>query len=113
MSGAQAVASIRLPGRNALRRRRSDRTPYLLVLPALLALALTVAGPILYNLWLSLYDWTLLETDGPEQFVGLGNYAAILASPGFRHSLGVTASFTILAVGLEFVLGLGLGKADR
>lgn len=108
MSAVQALAKAPIRRAVARRRRRAGLVPWLLVLPALVALGVTVAGPILHNLWLSLHDWTLLETDGPETFVGLGNYAAILAAPGFRHSLGVTASFTVLAVSLELVLGLGL-----
>lgn len=92
-------------------RPRTDWTPYWLVLPALAALAVTVAGPILYNLWLSLFDWTLLESDGPEQFVGFGNYAAILGSAEFRHALLVTFCFTLVAVALEFALGLSLALA--
>lgn len=108
MPAVQALGTAPVRRTAAQRRRRAGLAPWLLVLPALIALGVTVAGPILHNLWLSLYDWTLLETDGPETFVGLGNYAAILAAPGFRHSLGVTASFTVLAVSLELVLGLGL-----
>ena len=83
-------------------------TPYLLVAPAIVALAATVAGPILYNIWISLYDWTLLDSDGPERFVGLANYIDILGASGFRGALAVTAKFTILAVAVELVLGLGL-----
>jgi multiple sugar transport system permease protein len=87
---------------------RDRFTPWLLVAPALAALAITVAWPILYNLWISLFDWTLLDSDGPEIFVGLANYAAILAAPGFRNALLITTAFTVVAVLLEFVLGLGL-----
>ncbi|ANY84071.1 hypothetical protein BB934_38085 (plasmid) [Microvirga ossetica] len=82
--------------------------PYLLIAPAVIALAVTVGYPILYNVYISLFDWNILDSDAPEQLIGLGNYSAILADPGFLHSLGVTAGFTILAVGIEFVLGLSL-----
>ncbi|MBS7700485.1 MAG: sugar ABC transporter permease [Chelatococcus sp.] len=80
----------------------------MLVAPAILALAVTVAYPILYNVYISLFDWNILDSDAPEQLVGLGNYRTILADPGFLHSLWITASFTIVAVGIEFVLGLSL-----
>lgn len=82
--------------------------PYLLVAPALLALGVTVAYPILYNGYISLFDWNILDSEAPERLVGLGNYRDILADPGFLHSLWVTASFTVVAVGIEFVLGLAL-----
>ncbi len=83
-------------------------TPYLLVAPAVLVLAVTVAGPILHNLWISLHDWTLLDSDGPERFIGLTNYIDILGQPGFRDALAVTVKLTFLAVAIELVLGLGL-----
>jgi multiple sugar transport system permease protein len=83
-------------------------TPYLLVAPAVVALMVTVAGPIAHNLWISLHDWTLLDSDGPEKFVGLANYIDILGQPGFRDALAVTAKFTFLAVAIELALGLGL-----
>lgn len=95
---------------------RDDATPYLLIAPAILALAVTVAYPIGYNVFISLFDWNILDSDAPVDFVGLGNYADILADPSFLHSLWVTASFTVLAVGVEFVLGptgrLGLVVAE-
>jgi multiple sugar transport system permease protein len=87
---------------------RDRWTPWLLVAPALAALGVTVLWPILYNLWISLHDWTLLDSDGPEKFVGLLNYAAILSSPGFRNAILVTTAFTLIAVAVEFVLGLAL-----
>lgn len=74
----------------------------------MLALAATVGYPILYNAYISAFDWNILDTDAPERLVGLGNYRDILADPSFLHSLWVTASFTVLAVGIEFVLGLSL-----
>lgn len=112
---AAAGLALPAPARRAARSRpdlrlrfRDDATPYLLVAPAILALAVTVAYPIGYNAFISLFDWNILDTDAPEDFVGLGNYAAILADPSFLHSLWITASFTVVAVGIEFVLGLAL-----
>lgn len=90
------------------RRPGAAAVPYLLVAPALLALGVTVAYPILYNGYISLFDWNILDSEAPERLVGLGNYRDILADPGFLHSLWVTASFTVVAVGIEFVLGLAL-----
>lgn len=83
-------------------------TPWLLVAPALLALSVTVLWPILSNLWISFFDWNLLDSDGPETFIGLDNYRAILGAADFRHALLVTTGFTVLAVGAELALGLGL-----
>ena len=108
LPGLTTAAGAARPRPDVRLRFKDDATPYLLVAPAILALAVTVAYPILYNCYISLFDWNILDTDAPEDFVGLGNYAGILADPSFLHSLWVTASFTVLAVGVEFVLGLAL-----
>jgi multiple sugar transport system permease protein len=100
------------PGR---RKRRFSATrltrksaPYLLVAPAVLALCIIVAYPIVYNFYISVFKWNILDSDTPEHFVGLANYATILNDAGFLNSLRITIVFTVLALALEFLLGLGL-----
>ena len=82
--------------------------PYLLVAPALAILASAVAYPIGFNLFASLHRWNMLESDGPTAFVGLATLAGILDEPRFWHSVRVTLLITVLAVGIEFALGLAL-----
>ena len=40
--------------------------------------------------------------------MGLGNYAALLHDPSFLHATTNTFLFTVMAVGIELLLGLGL-----
>jgi multiple sugar transport system permease protein len=87
---------------------RSRFLPYALTAPALLALAVTVAYPIGFNIFASLHRWNLIESDAPEAFTGLGAFAAILADAAFWHALGVTVTIAVAAVAAEFALGLGL-----
>lgn len=108
LAGPAALAASPVRLRLPVSRAPADLTPYFLVAPAVLALAVTVAYPILYNGYISLFDWNILESDVPEDFVGLGNYLDILADPSFRHSLWVTTSFTLLAIVIEFILGLAM-----
>jgi multiple sugar transport system permease protein len=63
--------------------------------------------PLAKGIGYSLYDYSLLH---PERatFVGLGNYAALLHDPSFLHATGNTFLFTVMAVGIELLLGLGL-----
>jgi len=86
----------------------SRTLPYLLVAPALAILAIAVLYPIGFNLFASLHRWNMLEGDGPGAFVGLATLSAILVDPSFWHSLRITLFITVVAVGLEFALGLGL-----
>jgi multiple sugar transport system permease protein len=92
--------------KRALHRRRL--VPYALCAPAMLALVATVAGPIGYNMRISLYDWSILMSDRPERFVGFGNYQHILGDASFRNAIWVTTAFTVIAVALEFLLGLAM-----
>ena len=55
----------------------------------------------------SFYDYSLLRPDA-RSFVGLDNYRALFTDDAARNSIVTTVIFTVSAVTLEFVLGLGL-----
>jgi len=76
------------------------------VLPALLALALLAAYPLVYMLWLSLQERQLVL--GVARFVGLANFAALLRDHRFWNALGNTLYFTFVSTALELLLGLGM-----
>lgn len=80
-------------------------TPYLLLLPAVLVLAALTLYPFFYSVWISLYRYSAGKR---QDFVFLENYARLFGDGQFWNSLWVTASFTVLAVSLELVLGLAL-----
>lgn len=42
----------------------------------------------------------------PKEFVGTGNYRALLSDPGFRQALRFTCLFTLVSVPLELLLGM-------
>ena len=79
--------------------------PLLFLLPALLITALVVLVPALQTLWLSLHHFVLFDPDS-WSFVGLKNFADILADDLFWVSLGNSAAWVVAAVGLQFLLGL-------
>ncbi len=60
--------------------------------------------PLGYAIWLSLYNYDL--GSGAFEFIGFGNYAALLADERFWASLNRTVIIVVAAVGLEFCLGL-------
>jgi len=90
------------------RLRARHLVPYALVAPAVLILCVAVLYPIAFNLYASVHQWNLLDSDVPTRFAGLGNFAAITADAQFRHTLFVTLALTVCAVALEFGLGLAL-----
>jgi multiple sugar transport system permease protein len=89
------------------RRSRERRLGWLLCAPAVAALLLVTAYPILYAGWLSLFRYDL-RFPGEHRFVGLENYASILGSEVWWRALGNTLIITVGSVAVELVLGLAL-----
>ena len=78
---------------------------FLLNAPALIALVLLAAYPILSSGWISLHKYSL-KRPRIFAFVGLGNFRELLASDEFWSALWVTLKFTGLVVALVISLGL-------
>jgi multiple sugar transport system permease protein len=76
-----------------------------LLAPALVALLVIIGYPLFETVRLSLTNAELVGTDSGT-FVGLRNYAQALTSPDFWHALEVTATFTVLTVSAELVVGV-------
>jgi multiple sugar transport system permease protein len=93
--------------RNARARRPKDRA-WAFLLPAYLAIALIVGVPTVYSLYLSFHQWKLTTFRNGVPFVGLDNYSQAAADPVFWHSMQVTVVFTLVALLIEVLLGLGL-----
>jgi len=74
-----------------------------LVLPGLIGLTAYVAG-LIYAVYLSLYSYSLIEARKPD-FVGLGNYFAVLSDPTFQKAVAVTVTFVAAAALTEVMLG--------
>lgn len=77
-----------------------------MVLPAVTALTVVAAYPVLLVLWFSLHHKSPVQDI--SQFIGLDNYAALLSDSHFWNALGNTAYFTGVSVALEMVLGFGI-----
>lgn len=84
-------------------RRERWLGPLFLAVP-LLYLAAVVLLPLVQ----ALYSSTLRIRGLNATFVGLGNYARVLASDSFWTSLGISFRFTATCVILHLVLGFGL-----
>ena len=82
--------------------------PSLLLLPAVLVIGALLVYPVLYGMFLSLFDYRM--TFSPDRvFIGLRNYQKLLFdTPDFLNSVRVTAQFTAMTVVLEFAIGLGI-----
>lgn len=80
----------------SLARRREARNGLLFVAPAALHLAAFAAFPILYALYLSFFDWNLLEEARP--FVGFLTYQGVLADSDFWNAMWNSTRYALIAV---------------
>lgn len=79
------------------------RFPATWLLPALLPVALMTIYPVAHALWTSLHSVLLLFPETP--FVGIDNYARVVASNYFLDALSNSLLFTVIAAPLVVVLG--------
>ena len=76
--------------------------------PAVLVLALVMAFPVVYTLYMSLQTWEF-SAQSPPAFAGLANYVRMFTADNrFWPAVARTFSFTILAVVVETVLGVAI-----
>ncbi|OZM76459.1 sugar ABC transporter permease [Pseudonocardia sp. MH-G8] len=78
-----------------------------LLVPAMVVTLALVVLPVLYTVWLSLSD---RGRDGTNAgFVGLDNFARMVAAPEFWNSVRVTLVLFAVCLLVETVLGIALG----
>jgi multiple sugar transport system permease protein len=95
--------------------RRSALTGWLLLAPSLLLLGGLVVFPILYNVWLSLFNkHAFLPV---QQFVGLGHYRYFSTDPefwaSFRHGVVYAGATMLLQIAVGVPSALLLNEAFR
>ena len=98
------TASVPLQERTRIWMRR--HTGLLLVLPSVILLLAVGIFPMIYSIAISLLRYEPKLPGRP--FIGLANYKSILTSAEFWNSIKVMLIFTVSAVTIEFLLGMGL-----
>jgi ABC-type sugar transport system permease subunit len=94
-------APLRRPGQ---RRWPNTRAGILFLLPSAIILIVFVAYPIVQSAWMSLHNWSYLQSVQP--FVGFQNYVDLTQDPRFWNALGNTAVFSVVTVPLQIVIGM-------
>jgi multiple sugar transport system permease protein len=84
--------------------RRDRQFGWLMTAPGLVALVLVVLFPLLFTIFTSLFEYTLVRP-GYDTFVGIDNYRSALEENYFGESILVTIKFVIAVVLIEFVIG--------
>ncbi len=86
-------------------RRREAIEGYIAIAPWLIGFLVFTAGPILFSLYISFTYW---DATASPRWAGLQNYADLATDPQFWQSLKVTVVYSVLALPLGLVAGLGL-----
>src|SRR5687767_5766970 len=91
------------------RRRRVRPMPYVLIVPAIAALGLMLAFPLVRLGTLALQDFGLKQQFGaPAEWVGIRNFREILGDSEFWSVLRRTVLFCAVNVALTMVIGMAV-----
>jgi multiple sugar transport system permease protein len=102
-----AIEQPVLPVAHSRIERQVRLFPWLLFGPTILYLFLLTVFPLLYSLYISLFQ-VPIERDAPWHWVGLGNYGALLSNPAFWQATLITLLIALIAVSIEVVLGVAV-----
>ena len=83
--------------------RERSGYPYILIAPSMITLVVVSLAPFLYAIYLSFHQ---AKFGRVTDFVGIDNYVTLLSDQRFWNSIGVAATFVVIAVPIEFMLGL-------
>ncbi|MFP3155364.1 sugar ABC transporter permease [Lachnospiraceae bacterium ZAX-1] len=89
-----------------MNQRKKKWMPYVYLLPSTIIMAVMLGFPIIYNIVISFFDWTLKNKE--KTFHGLENYIKIITDDKFGSILIVTIIWTVLGVVLQMLLGIGM-----
>jgi len=80
-------------------------TALLFLLPGLILFITFLAGPMLYSLRISFFEWDIVSPE-QSQWVGLANYRQALIDPIFRRAVLNTLVYAVVTVPGQMVIGL-------
>lgn len=106
-----AISTDQLHRAAEARRRRARMFPYLMSLPAALAVVAIVVYPMAYAVYVSFTPFHLLRPDTTRIFEWssmFDNYVSLLKDEIFWRALKNTVVFLAITVNLEIVAGLGI-----
>ncbi len=84
-------------------RNQKRLVPYLFIAPNMVVFTVFIFVPILFAFYISLTEWSLI---GTPEFIGLGNYLAMVQDGEFWRSLFNTFVYTVGTVPTSIALGL-------
>lgn len=89
--------------------RRENLIGLLFILPALIIILGVTLQPVVSTFYLSFFDASLSKL-AENVFIGFENYLDLLGDKVFWVTIQRTVYFTLVSVGLELLLGLGIAQ---
>jgi multiple sugar transport system permease protein len=86
----------------------AERSKLLFILPTVILILFFSIFPLLFSFVLAFMSWDLSRLTGGIRFVGLQNFITLFNDARFWNTTRVTLIFVIGAVGLQYLMGLGL-----
>lgn len=96
------MAAIEAP---APQQRRSDKTKFVFIMPAVIWVLIFTIFPLLYALYTSFFSFRFGRIN---QFVGGANFARLFTDSNLHNGLRVTLTFVIITVTIQMLLGFSL-----
>lgn len=73
----------------------------ILMAPATIVFLIFIVWPIMYNIYLSVFEWNMVSPD--KKYVGLQNFINLLSDQSFLRSLGNTGWYVLILMVTGFV----------
>ena len=94
--------------RDRLTKTEARVAPYAFVSPFFIVFAIFGLFPLVYTLWVSLHDWSLLA--GDQGFVGVDNYRELFQDSDFWRALTNTVGIFVIATIPQLILATVLAQ---
>lgn len=109
ISSLQSSQATRQPRQ----RQMSDlRIMQLFILPTVILLILMNIFPLIYSLYLSFTNYSVIADKAPE-WIGIQNYTTILSDQRFWANFATTGRYALISVILQTLIGFGLALLLR
>jgi len=89
-----------------MKNKRTERQAYFYLLPSALIMLFVLGYPIVYNLVISFFRWTLRSQE--KTFYGFSNYIAVLGGEKFFTIIRNTLVWTVMGVFLQMIIGIAI-----
>jgi multiple sugar transport system permease protein len=112
MSQIASTGSAAYRARTRGRQLSDVQIVWIFILPTVILLILMNIFPLIYSLFLSFTNYSVIADKAPE-WVGLQNYQTILNDARFWNNFAITGRYALVSVLLQTLVGFGLAMLLR